>query len=63
MFISNAEKAQIQIRLSILERAFNGLMEREENKKKGHWTVEKRNKQSQRMKDAWAKKKIQGTNP
>jgi len=63
MFISNAEKAQIQIRLSILERAFNGLMEREENKKKGHWTVEKRNKQSQRMKDAWAKKKTQGATP
>jgi hypothetical protein len=63
MFISNAEKAQIQIRLSILEKAFNSLMEREENKNKGHWTIEKRNKQSQRMKDAWAKKKTQGTTP
>jgi hypothetical protein len=60
MFISNAEKAQIQIRLSILERAFNGLMEREENRKKGHWTVEKRNKQSMRMKIFWANKKTQG---
>lgn len=60
MFISNAEKAQIQIRLSILERAFNGLMEREENRKKGQWTVEKRNQQSMRMKIFWANKKTQG---
>ena len=60
MFISNAEKAQIQIRLSILERAFNGLMEREENRKKGQWTVEKRNQQSMRMKIFWANRKTQG---
>ena len=60
MFISNEEKTHIKLRLALLEKAFNSLMEREENRKKGHWTVEKRNKQSQRMKDAWAKKKIQG---
>ena len=60
MFISNAEKSQIQIRLSILEKAFNSLMEREENRKKGQWTVEKRNQQSMRMKIFWANKKTQG---
>jgi hypothetical protein len=60
MFISNEEKTHIKLRLALLEKAFNSLMEREENRKKGHWTVEKRNKQSQRMKDAWAKKKAQG---
>ena len=60
MFISNEEKTHIKLRLALLEKAFNSLMEREENRKKGHWTVEKRNKQSQRMKAAWAKKKAQG---
>lgn len=63
MFISNEEKTHIKLRLALLEKAFNSLMEREENRNKGHWTIEKRNKQSKRMKAAWAKKKTQGTTP
>lgn len=58
MFISNAEKSQIDARISYLEGAVRHLRELLVNSQKSSgWSAEAREAQSARMKKAWAKRK------